>query len=112
MVEVVGVALLILSAFALMLFLGVIFWIRKHRAAALTVYAATAAVTWWAGHYFNQLPWDAQGDLLWHKRYMLAILVLGPLSVLLSGAIGYRLRMKEYFGSHGAEQDTGKPGTR
>ena len=102
MIEVFAIFLMLAVAFGTMFALGVRFWARRHGVAVWVLYAATAGLIWWAGHYLNQLPWHAEGDLLWHRRYMMTILVLGPLSILLSGLVGYRCRMKEYLREHNA----------
>jgi len=99
--QIIAILVFITGIFAAVLFAGVTFWIKRQGPAIGLLYAGTVALVWWAAHYFNQLSWDDQGDLLWHKRYTLIILILGPLVIGLSALIGYRIRMKKYFETGG-----------
>jgi len=98
------VFLFMIVAFGLMTTVGIHFWIKQKRWGVVGLMLLCAALTWWAGHYYNALPADPQGDQLWHKRYMICLMGLAPITVLLSALVGYKLRMRDYMRQHHAGQ--------
>ena len=97
MALVAATILFIISFFIIVYVVGIKFWVDKKPKLVVSLYIGTILIVWWAGHYFHQIPGIPKGDLIWHQRYMIMMLTAGPLSILMSGIVGYRRYMKKYM---------------
>ena len=100
MVLIVATILFIICFFIIVYAVGIKFWVDKKPKLVIGLYVGTIILVGWAWHYFTQIPGIPEGDQVWHQIYMIMILTAGPLSILMSGIVGYKRYMKKYMADH------------